>query len=187
MARRIALNIKEINMLLQHPQYSDHYYNAKTKEICRIWINKKGNRKVKVKKMVPNNNGYLSLKIYLGNKRYKFFTAHRFMAECCAGRALTTDEHLDHIDEDKHNNALSNLRIVSRSINRLNISDYKGWNARPSKTKGYRYQVWFRSVYQGTFDTQEEAQNCYDTLKQATLEAELDGVLTLQEMIEEVA
>ena len=174
-------------MLLQHPTYTDHYYNTDTNKVIKIRTLKSGEQKMKVKKLVANRNGYKSFKVHLGKNKYKFFTAHRFIAECCAGRALSADEHLDHIDEDKHNNALSNLRIVSRSINRLNISDYKGWQARPSKTKGYRYQVWFRSVYQGTFDTQEEAQNCYDTLKQATLEAELDGVLTLQEMIEEVA
>ena len=103
------------------------------------------------------------------------------------GLALGSDENLEYIEEDKHNNALSNLRIVSRSINRLNVSAHKGWQARPSKTKGYRYQVWFRSVYQGTFDTQEDAQNYYDTLKAATLEAELDGVITLEQMIQEVA
>jgi hypothetical protein len=174
-------------MLLQHPQYSDHYYNTKTKEICRIWINKKGNRKVKVKKMVPNNNGYLSLKIYLGNKRYKFFTAHRFMAECCAGRRLGKKEHIDHIDQDPYNNALSNLRIVSRTANLLNTNKSKGITARHTKTMGTRYQVWFRSVYQGVYDTREEAKAHYEALKQAALEAELDGVITLQQMIEEVA
>lgn len=50
-----------------------------------------------------------------------------------------------------------------------------------------RYQVWFRSVYQGTFDTQEEAEELYNTLKAAALQAELDGVHTLQDMITEVA
>ncbi len=174
-------------MLLQHPTYTDHYYNTDTHEVIKIRTLKSGQQKMKVKKLVANSNGYLTFKVHLGKGRYKFFSAHRFIAECCAGRALGSDEHLDHIDEDKHNNALSNLRIVSRSINRLNVSAHKGWQARPSKTKGYRYQVWFRSVYQGTFDTQEDAQNYYDTLKAATLEAELDGVITLEQMIQEVA
>ena len=174
-------------MLLQHPTYTDHYYNTHTNEVIKIRTLKSGEQKMKVKKLVANRNGYKSFKVHLGRGQYKFFTAHRFIAECCAGRALDADEHLDHIDEDKHNNALSNLRIVSRSINRLNTSSHKGWSARPSKSKGYRYQVWFRSVYQGTFDTQDEAQAHYESLKQAALEAELDGVITLQQMIEEVA
>lgn len=174
-------------MLLQHPQYSDHYFNAKTLEICRVYTTKKGIRKIKVKKTCLNANGYKAFKVYLGNKRYKFFTAHRFMAECCAGRRLGKKEHIDHIDQDPYNNALSNLRIVSRTANLLNTNKSKGITARHTKTMGTRYQVWFRSVYQGVYDTREEAKAHYEALKQAALEAELDGVITLQQMIEEVA
>ncbi len=173
--------------LLQHPTHTDHYYDVTDRVIIRIRVLKSGKQKVTVKSLTNNSNGYKSFKIHTGGNKYKFYSAHRFIGECCAGRVLGADEHLDHVDQDKHNNALDNLRIVGRSANRLNSDTAKGYYARPSKTKGYRYQVWFRSVYQGTFDTQEDAQIVYDTLKAAALEAELDGVHTLQDMITEVA
>ncbi len=173
--------------LLQHPTYTDHYYETQSGSILRIRVLKSGQQKIKVKTLTPNGNGYLSFKVHTGKNKYKFFTAHRFIAECCAGRVLGKDEHLDHIDQDRHNNELTNLRIVGRAANRLNSDKSKGYCARPSDTKGMRYQVWFRSVYQGTFDTQEDAEYTYNTLKAAALEAELDGVHTLQEMITEVA
>jgi len=173
--------------LLQHPTYTDHYYDTSTGSIIKIQVLKSGKQKMKVKSLTPNGNGYKSFKVHIEKNKYKFFTAHRFIAECCAGRVLGMDEHLDHIDRDRHNNALSNLRIVGRSANCLNTDTSKGYYARPSDTKGMRYQVWFRSVYQGTYDTQEEAAKLYQTLKAAALEAELDGVHTLQEMITEVA
>ena len=109
------------------------------------------------------------------------------MAECLAGRRLRKNEHIDHIDQDPYNNTLSNLRIVSRSANRLNTDKSRGFFAYETKTKGTVYQVWFRSVYQGQYDTEEEAKQVHEALRQAALEAELDGVITLQQMIEEVA
>jgi hypothetical protein len=169
--------------LLQHPTHTDHYYDVTDRTILRIRVLKSGKQKVTVKSLTNNSNGYKSFKISIGNKKYKFYSAHRFIGECCAGRVLGSDEHLDHIDQDKHNNALSNLRIVGRSANRLNSDTAKGYYP----TKGMRYQCWFRSVYQGTFDTEEEASELYQSLKAAALAVELDGVHTLQQMITEVA
>jgi hypothetical protein len=39
---------------------------------------------------------------------------HRTIAERVAGRKLTRNEVVDHIDEDKSNNDPRNLRVVSR-------------------------------------------------------------------------
>jgi len=176
-------------MLLQHPTYTDHYYNTTTKKVIKIRSLKSGEQKMKVKKLVLNQNGYQSFKVHLGKGKYKFFSAHRFIAECCAHRVLDSEEHIDHIDQNPLNNELSNLRIVNRTINLLNSDKGQGYCYIPAAkpTHRDRYQCWFRSVYQGTFDTAEEAQAHYNKLKQACLEAELDGVLTLKEMIEEVA
>jgi len=40
---------------------------------------------------------------------------HRVLAESVLGRALTADEVVHHIDEDKHNNAIENLAVFPKA------------------------------------------------------------------------
>ena len=61
-------------------------------------------------------------------------------------------------------NRKSNLRIVNKSINRINSSQIKGYRVRKRK-KGDRYTAFIKingkQVILGTYDTPEEAQRVY--------------------------
>lgn len=44
-----------------------------------------------------------------------FMAEHRFVMEKHLGRKLERDEEVDHLDEDKHHNAIENLRLMSKA------------------------------------------------------------------------
>ena len=80
------------------------------------------------------------------------------------------DLQVDHIDRDKNNNKIANLRAVTPKVNnnnrdRTNLGRHKGVNPlkiyKRKRVKGYKYQlveyVGRKQVYYGTFDTYEEA------------------------------
>lgn len=56
--------------------------------------------------------GYLQVSVGKRNE-----LAHRVVFEVCSGTEIPDDLELDHIDTDRTNNALSNLRIVTRHEN----------------------------------------------------------------------
>jgi hypothetical protein len=65
---------------------------------------------------------------------------------------------LDHIDRNRSNNDLSNLRLVTRSLNNLNLGAERGacWDA---ESKCYRARLKWKNkqYYLGRYDTKEEA------------------------------
>jgi len=74
------------------------------------------------------------------------------------------DNILDHIDRDKTNNHISNLRLSNKTLNNLNkdsVDNAKGYTIRPNG----RFQVKFRGKTQGTCDTEEEAHQKYLNVK----------------------
>lgn len=71
---------------------------------------------------------------------------------------------LDHVDRDKLNNRIENLREATYSQNRYNIprrshntSGYKGVSR-----KGSGWAAYCNREYLGTFSTKEDAAKCYD-------------------------
>lgn len=83
---------------------------------------------------------------------------------------LYPNEEIDHIDGDKGNNRIENLRLCNKNENMQN--KIKNYNAK-SKYKGVSYislkKRWLSSVtvnkksyFIGTFKTQEEAAKAYD-------------------------
>ena len=86
-------------------------------------------------------------------------------------------DHIDHVDGDKTNNALENLRSVGRSENMLNIgrpnknnqhSNVRGVN----KTRTGSWRVMFRNKARGVFKSFEQAVQV-----RRKLEAECDNHL----------
>lgn len=72
----------------------------------------------KIIKPYPNNSGYLDVSLYIDGKRY-----HRKIHRLVAEAFIPNPEHLnevDHIDTDKNNNIVTNLRWVTHSENHLN-------------------------------------------------------------------
>lgn len=75
---------------------------------------------------------------------------------------------LDHIDNNSLNDALTNLRVVTRSQNQANC---RGRGNKRSKYKGVRpngerwsavIKFQYQNIYLGTFDTEEEAACAYN-------------------------
>jgi len=90
----------------------------------------------------------------------KFISAHRLRWYMEYGYV---PKELDHVDQDKDNNAISNLRIATSSQNNMNKSKSgTGFNKYIGVGRGARkwqatITVRGRRIYIGSFDTEEEA------------------------------
>jgi len=72
-------------------------------------------------------SGYLYFGLFVGkgpNKKRLWRRGHRLVYETYVGKIKSGFE-LDHIDGDKHNNNLSNLRLVTHSENMLAMWERK--------------------------------------------------------------
>lgn len=65
----------------------------------------------KSKGVSHKNNGYVEFT----NGEHKNRSVHRVLMEQFLGRKLTQNEVVHHIDENKHNNSLENLVVMTRS------------------------------------------------------------------------
>ena len=75
--------------------------------------------KIRSINLFENNFGYLQFHIY-NNGKDKLYQVHRFIFECVNNLIIEKGFDIDHIDRNKKNNSISNLRIVSRTTNLLN-------------------------------------------------------------------
>lgn len=112
-----------------------------------------------------NNNGYL--KVCLDKKNY---LVHRLIFLMHYGYL---PELLDHIDMDKLNNKIENLREADKELNSWNrdkqannTSGYRGvsWNKNAEKWHAYIKVKGVRK-HLGLFNTPEEANKAYETAK----------------------
>ena len=123
------------------------------------WYDSIGKRKLKnpywkLKKLGVDKDGYLNTWI---NKRC--FKCHRIVyyihnPEWDIWDSSPNNE-IDHIDRNRSNNNISNLRVVTSSENKLNRY-IKGYYM-----KGDKYVVQFKCKYIGIYDTEQEAQDVY--------------------------
>ena len=107
-------------------------------------------------------NGYKYIRI--GDKRYYL---HRVIGYLFLGLNIDDPkEMIDHIDRDKSNNNLENLRIVSRQQNSFN-TEAKGFvfDKKSNKFKAY-ITLNGKLNHLGYFDTEEEARRVYLDAKQ---------------------
>lgn len=65
-------------------------------------------------------------------------------------------EYVDHIDRDKSNNKIENLRSVTASESSMNTSKYKG-NLEGINLLRVKYQLVYKGRYIGRFNSIEEA------------------------------
>lgn len=107
-----------------------------------------------------NQNGYREIKI-----KNKSFRAHRLAWQIYYGRI--TKMEIDHINGDRSDNRISNLREVTRNQNMANT--FKHINGKlPGCYFHTRDRVWLASIkinkeirHIGTFHSQEEAHEAY--------------------------
>jgi len=130
------------------------------------WYCRSGNRDLKKPywKIMKqwNRNGYKSVNIgkpyfvhrviyYIHNQDWNIDDSRR-------------DNSIDHIDGDKHNNSIENLRVVTNSQNSWNTYHTKckgySWNKKAKKFKAY-IGVNSKLIHLGSFDLAEDAHNAY--------------------------
>lgn len=78
----------------------------------------------KVIKPLSNTNGYLYIALSKGNRNYKRLLIHRLVAETFIPN-LDNKPQVNHIDGNKHNNAVSNLEWVTGSENQIHSYNNK--------------------------------------------------------------
>jgi hypothetical protein len=122
--------------------------------------------------------GYREIKI-----NGKFYLSHRLIYMYHKGE-ITDGLHIDHIDRDKLNNNIENLRLVTHQENHFNRGA-KGYyfNKRDNKFMAY-IRINGELIYLGYFDTAEEAKNAYlkakkrlHIIQERTTKKEIAGVL----------
>ena len=111
-----------------------------------------------------NKDGYYYSRL-THNKIQKCYQVHRVIYKFNNPEwdiTYSTDNQIDHFDNDKSNNNIENLRIVNSSENQQNIFTTKGyyWSKRDEKYYA-QIQVNYKFHYLGLHDTPEEAREAY--------------------------
>ena len=117
------------------------------------------------RKIVLDSKGYHRVQLSLGSSRnYKSVSVHRLVAQAF----IPNPENLpfvDHIDNNKSNNHVTNLRWCTGSQNAANASAYNALNLKGVWKHGKKYQSEIRCngvrFFLGTFPTPEEAHEAY--------------------------
>jgi hypothetical protein len=97
------------NEIKQHPVFIHYAADAEG----NIYSLKAG--KIKLMAKVPHGRGYHQFGIRMYGRTYMYL-AHRFVYECFNG-VIQQGMQCHHIDHDKHNNSLDNLKIVDQLEN----------------------------------------------------------------------
>jgi hypothetical protein len=106
-----------------------------------------------------NAYGYIVCSFKINYKRYSIYS-HRLAWFLHYG--LTPQKTIDHIDGNKKNNRIENLRDVSHQENQFNLTKAKGYSWDPINKKfAARIKLNNRNKFLGRFNTEEEARNAY--------------------------
>ena len=136
----------------------------------KYWINEIGeikNKHNRILKTRNNGNGYLIIDLYYGNGNKRTIPIHRLVAETYCIKKNENHNQIDHIDNNRSNNNISNLRFIDRSgnnrnTNRPNETGYRGVN----KCLSGKYKSSIRingiKTHLGVFETALEASEKYE-------------------------
>lgn len=113
---------------------------------------------VKGKELTAKRNGYNLIYLYLNKKEYKLCGHHLAWyythKECV--------EQLDHINGDRSDNRICNLRSVNSQQNHMNRTSAKGYSWYKERNK-WRSQITLnnKQIHLGIFEKEEDARNAY--------------------------
>ena len=120
-------------------------------------------------KQSNHNHGYLCVSNYNGyNKKSGLFLSHRLVAD--AWIDFTPEDnrktHIDHINCNKKDNRVENLRYVSArkntSIDRVNVTGFTGVKACGKYSFQAQIRVMGTLIYLGSYKTPEQAHARYN-------------------------
>ena len=139
-------------------------FNYEYGNIYRLWNYKKGDEWREIK-IFTSTNGYKRFDFWVNKKRYTF-KLHR-LVYWLHNREWdildsNQDNSIDHIDGDKLNNNIENLRVVTCQENNWNRTRAKGysWNKTGNKWLS-QIRLNGKLKHLGYFDNEIDAHNCY--------------------------
>tara|TARA_R100001224_G_scaffold106168_1_gene80419 strand:+ start:306 stop:785 length:480 start_codon:yes stop_codon:yes gene_type:complete len=138
-------------------------------EIC-VWKPNKKNPYWRKVTYSVNDNGYYYIRLnhnYIEKGYYIHRIIYKFNNPDWDIHDSSSNNQIDHIDNDKSNNNIENLRVVNSSENKQNTISTKGyyWN---KGAKKYRAKIMINNKkhYLGCYDTEEEAREAYLNAKE---------------------
>lgn len=126
-----------------------------------------------IMKSTKNTGGYYSISLFMNGKR-KDFPIHKLVAMMFLGHIPNKYESVvDHINSDKLDNRVENLRIVTPRENTSKLSEKKNkkssyigvsFDKRENRTKKWTAKIFLNGVHKnlGVFYTEEEAYIAYE-------------------------
>jgi hypothetical protein len=106
---------------------------------------------------VKRNTGYYRIQI-----NYKHYLKHRVIGFAFLGLDIDNpNQQIDHIDRVRHNNNVSNLRIVTSQQNKFNVGA-KGYTWDKATNKWLAHiKINNKCIHLGRFATEDEARKAY--------------------------
>ena len=141
-------------------------FNYEYSNIYQLYEYKTKPHEWKERKLSFNTNGYKYFEIRVSNKRYTILL-HRLIywlhnPDWDILDSSIKNNSIDHIDGDKLNNNIENLRLVTNQENCFNRTRAKGYYWF-KKNKKWRADITLnrKTIYLGTFDKEVDARNAY--------------------------
>ena len=123
------------------------------------------NRKLTGSIMKPNKSKFYYSVGLSKNGKTKTYRIHSLMALVFLNHKPSRNIHVDHINGNRFDNNLNNIRIVTARENCFNTNKKPrlGYSFYPSRNK-YKVQVYLnkKSTYLGYFNTEQEAKDAYN-------------------------
>jgi hypothetical protein len=127
-----------------------------------------GKRNGRILKQNPDGKGYLMVSLYLNGKQ-KTRKVHQLVSESFLNhKPYGMKVVIDHIDNDKQNNNLTNLQLITNRENSSKdrvggTSRYVGVSFYKQRNK-YVARCWYngKTVFLGYFNTEKEASEVYN-------------------------
>lgn len=105
-----------------------------------------------------SSNGYINIGIYIDKKVY-LLAAHQFIFYKKYNKVVDC---IDHINGNKKDNRIENLRQVTQQQNNFNFKEVKGYSwSKNNKKWQARIKLNKNTIHLGYFDKEEDARDAY--------------------------